>query len=163
MRAPRGFKTAAVKEGAAEPPTPDPEQTSKCRRRNPEFEVALGARIRATRIAAGMSQAALGVAVGVSFQQLQKYEQGKDRVSASSLQGIAAALGVHPGSFFDGDVATPSSSIPAVKSALRIAERIGRVRDPLVLRRLMALVDVLAGVESGEVEQPTPLAENEAY
>ena len=162
MRAPRRFKTATVKDGAAEPPTPVPEQTSKGRRRNPEFEVALGARIRAARIAAGISQTALGVAVGVSFQQLQKYEQGKDRVSASSLQGIAAALGVYPGSFFDGDVPAPSGSIPAVKSALRIAERIGRVRDPLIVRRLMALVDVLAGVESGEVEQPTPLAEDEA-
>ena len=65
-----------------------------------------------------MSQTALGVAVGVIFQQLQKYEQGKDRVSASSLQGIAAALGVHPGPFFDGDVAMPSGSVPAVKEAL---------------------------------------------
>ena len=94
------------------------EQTSKGRSRNPEFEVALGARIRAARIAAGMSQTALGVAVGVIFQQLQKYEQGKDRVSASSLQGIAAALGVHPGSFFDGNVTMPSGSVPAVKEAL---------------------------------------------
>ncbi len=122
-----------------------PKRTRKGRGRNPEFEVALGLRIRAARVAARVSQTALGAALGVSFQQVQKYEMGKDRVSASTLQGIAAVLGVHPGSFYGDDMPVPVGGLPDVKSALRIAKRIQRIRDPGVVKRLMALVDLLAG------------------
>ena len=96
-----------------------------------------------------MSQGDLGAAVGISFQQVQKYENGKDRIAASTLQGIAAALGVHPGSFFGGNMSAPSGSVPDVKAAMRIASRIQRLRDPGVVKRLMALVDLLA--EEAEV------------
>ncbi len=47
---------------------------------------------------------------------------GKDRVAASTLQGIAAVLGVHPGSFYGDDMPVPVGGVPDVKSALRIAE-----------------------------------------
>ncbi len=131
------------------------------RGRNPEFETALGTRIRAARIAARMSQTALGAAVGVTFQQVQKYELGKDRVTASTLLGLAAALGVHPGSFYGDDMPVPVGGLPDVKSALRIAKRIQRIRDPGVVKRLMALVDILVGTEGDgsdkgvvQVEQP---------
>ena len=100
-----------------------------------------------------MSQTALSAAIGVSFQQLQKYELGKDRVAASTMQALAAALGVHPGSFYGDDVPVPVGGIPEVTSALRIARRIQRIRDPVVVKRLMALVDLLAGTE-GDEEQP---------
>ena len=100
-----------------------------------------------------MSQGQLGVAVGITFQQVQKYENGRDRIAASTLQGLAQALGVHPGSFFD-DTPVPVGKIPDVKSAMRIAERVQRVRDPVIVQRLMALVDLLAGRDSAEVEQP---------
>ncbi len=142
-------------------PTSAPHRQRVRRGRNPEFETALGARIRAARIAARMSQTALAAAIGVSFQQLQKYELGKDRVTASTLHGIAAVLGVHPGSFYGDDMPIPVGGIPDVKSALRIAKRIQRIRDPGVVKRLMALVDLLAGKEGDtgdkgavQVEQP---------
>ena len=127
-----------------------PKRTRKGRGRSPEFEVALGLRIRAARVAARVSQTALGAALGVSFQQVQKYELGKDRVSANTLQGIAAVLGVHPGSFYGDDMPVPVSGLPDVKSALRIAKRIQRIRDPGVVKRLMALVDLLAGAEGDD-------------
>ena len=76
--------------------------------RDVAFEVAFGQRIRAARVAAGLSQGALGAAVGISWQQVQKYEKGKDRVSASTLQRFAATLGLHPGSFFDADLPAPT-------------------------------------------------------
>lgn len=54
---------------------------------------SLGQKIRTRRVAAGMSQSELGEALGVSFQQIQKYERGVNRVSAVRLEQIAGALG----------------------------------------------------------------------
>lgn len=54
----------------------------------------VGARIRAERTQAGLTQSQLGAAVGVTFQQIQKYERGTNRVSASMLVRAAKALGV---------------------------------------------------------------------
>jgi transcriptional regulator with XRE-family HTH domain len=65
-------------------------------------DVVVGQRIRACRLAANMSQADLGSAVGVRFQQVQKYETGSNRVSASRLWAIADALNVDVTHFFDG-------------------------------------------------------------
>ena len=56
------------------------------------LDTALGARIRNRRKALGLSQSALGAALGLTFQQVQKYERGKNRVSFSKLVGTAHAL-----------------------------------------------------------------------
>src|SRR3984885_6447868 len=60
----------------------------------------VGARIRMQRMVRGLSQTELGKAVGVTFQQVQKYEKGVNRVSASRLQQIANVLKVRPDFFF---------------------------------------------------------------
>ena len=62
----------------------------------------VGSRIRHRRWIVGMSQSDLAEAVGIKFQQIQKYETGSNRVSASRLWGIAEALGVSIDFFFDG-------------------------------------------------------------
>lgn len=62
----------------------------------------LGARIRQRRIALGLSQTQLGATLGVAFQQLQKYESGKNRVSVSALVTLAAALHAKPCELLDG-------------------------------------------------------------
>ncbi len=67
-----------------------------------DVDVFVGARIRAQRVALGMSQTDLGNAIGVRFQQVQKYEAGINRVSASRLWAIADVLGVDISYFFDG-------------------------------------------------------------
>ncbi|QPB24861.1 helix-turn-helix transcriptional regulator (plasmid) [Rhizobium sp. 007] len=57
------------------------------RKRKPDaIDIKVGARIRLQRRAVGMSQSALGAALGISFQQIQKYEKGTNRVGASRLQ-----------------------------------------------------------------------------
>ena len=61
----------------------------------------VGARIRMQRMVRGVSQTELGNAVGVSFQQVQKYEKGSNRVGASRLHQIADALEVTPEFFFE--------------------------------------------------------------
>ncbi|MCV2887022.1 helix-turn-helix domain-containing protein [Ruegeria aquimaris] len=65
-------------------------------------DTVVGQRIRARRMALGLSQADLGRAIGVRFQQVQKYESGANRVSASRLWAIAEVLEVHVSHFFDG-------------------------------------------------------------
>jgi transcriptional regulator with XRE-family HTH domain len=61
----------------------------------------IGQRLRLRRLTLGMSQQALGEAVGVSFQQIQKYERGIDRISSSKLVRLASHLGVPPVYFLD--------------------------------------------------------------
>ena len=61
----------------------------------------VGQRVRLLRMARGLSQKDLADRVGVSFQQLQKYERGANRVSASKLYDLARALAAHPADFFD--------------------------------------------------------------
>ncbi len=74
--------------------------------KNPNFiDILIGKRIRQRRIAMGLSQKELGNYLGVSFQQIQKYEKGFNRVSAGCLLKIAQKLEV-PISFFYADIAT---------------------------------------------------------
>ena len=62
----------------------------------------VGSRLRVRRLGLGMSQTKLGQAIGVTFQQVQKYENGANRVGASNLYKMAKALGIDVGFFYDG-------------------------------------------------------------
>src|SRR6202453_3302339 len=62
----------------------------------------VGARVRMRRLILGMSQGKLGEALGVTFQQVQKYEKGANRIGASRLQQISKILGAPPSFFFEG-------------------------------------------------------------
>ncbi|WP_375671966.1 MULTISPECIES: helix-turn-helix domain-containing protein [unclassified Bartonella] len=74
--------------------------------KNPNFiDILIGKRIRQRRIAMGLSQKELGSYLGVSFQQIQKYEKGFNRVSAGCLLKITQKLDV-PISFFYADIVT---------------------------------------------------------
>jgi transcriptional regulator with XRE-family HTH domain len=67
------------------------------------IDAYIGARMRARRIALSMTQADLGKVLGVTFQQLQKYEKGVNRVSAARLFDICKALGLSLSSMFERD------------------------------------------------------------
>src|ERR1051326_3380144 len=69
------------------------------------IDVEVGQRIRIQRLAAGLSQSELAERIGVTFQQVQKYEKGMNRVGAGRLTMIARVLNVPVGSFFDGPAA----------------------------------------------------------
>ena len=73
------------------------------------IDLLVGSRIRKFRKGRGMSQAQLGEKLGVTFQQVQKYENGKNRVGASRLQMISTALGVPVGQLFTDDAGTSSN------------------------------------------------------
>ncbi len=65
-------------------------------------DIHVGARVRLRRKAMGLSQTQLADSVGITFQQLQKYERGVNRVSASKLYGMAVTLQTSVAWFFDG-------------------------------------------------------------
>jgi transcriptional regulator with XRE-family HTH domain len=72
------------------------------RKSNSELDTFIGARLRMRRLMLGMSQEALGEKLSLTFQQIQKYEKGTNRVSASRLYELAQALDVPVQYFFDG-------------------------------------------------------------
>jgi transcriptional regulator with XRE-family HTH domain len=101
-----------------------------------EIDIEVGRRIRERRIALGMSQTELGRLAGVKFQQIQKYETGANRVSASRLYTIAAALGVPVTHFFEhvpeGDAPvppTPGEELLRDARALRLVRHYMRLPD----------------------------------
>src|SRR5437588_7931801 len=75
------------------------------------IDIHVGARVRSRRIAVGMSQERLAAALGVTFQQLQKYEGAANRISASRLFRIGQALDVPAVFFFDGLRADANSAL----------------------------------------------------
>jgi transcriptional regulator with XRE-family HTH domain len=108
------------------------------RKREP-YDVQVGYRIRALRIARRLSQAQLGQALGVSFQQVQKYEKGVNRVSAGRLQRVAELFEVPTASFFD----RPQRKAP---QADRTFEFLGE-------RGAIQLLQAYAGIRSSGVRQ----------
>lgn len=154
MRVLKSSKSRPSRTAAIEPVMPVSAQRPGNRDRNPGLEASFGARLRAARIAAQMSQGALGGAIGITFQQVQKYETGKDRIAASTLQGLAAVLGIHPASFFGDDMPVPSASTVEVRAAMRMVECLQRIRNPVVVGHLVALIDSLAAIEVTEDTLP---------
>jgi transcriptional regulator with XRE-family HTH domain len=113
----------------------------------------VGTRIRMQRLVAGMSQTELGEKAGVSFQQIQKYEKGKNRVSASRLQQIADALMVPPEFFFHPDpirtIVSASENLAVIQEFTSSPEGIAlsraflKIQDPEIRRRIVHLVEEL--------------------
>lgn len=99
--------------------------SGRARQPNPH-DVYVGGRLRAARILAGMSQEKLGQIVGISFQQIQKYEKGLNRIGASRLQQFAQILNLQPSYFFDG---MPGIEQPAEEAPRMQAEHVRLVRD----------------------------------
>ena len=75
------------------------------------IDVHVGGRIRARRRHLGLSQERLADALGLTFQQVQKYERGANRVSASKLFEVSKTLGVRVGDFFEGMSAEPVNGV----------------------------------------------------
>src|SRR3954470_23935876 len=116
-------------------------------------EKQIGERIAAFRKMRGISQGALGEAVGVTFQQVQKYEKGTNRASAGRLQQMAGVLGVPLISFFD-DVAGEDGPVPGeILSGLKqpgaadLLRVYTSIRSPELRRSLLQIARELAGTE----------------
>jgi len=134
------------------------------------IDVHVGSRVRLRRTMQGMSQEKLGDALGITFQQIQKYEKGTNRIGASRMQQIAAALKV-PVSFFFEDAPAPEGIVAAgmaeagatsyVVDFLSSPEGIAlnrafvRINNPAIRRKIVEMVRTLAeetGLEEGSPE-----------
>jgi transcriptional regulator with XRE-family HTH domain len=116
---------------------------------NQPVDLLVGARIRLLRKRRKMSQTELGKAIGVTFQQIQKYENGKNRVGAGRLHLVASALNVPIAELFDG-AAESGRALKATKplafdsQALRIAEAFVKIPDKQVRSSLIDLAEAMA-------------------
>jgi len=112
-------------------------------------DVELGKRIRLRRVEMHISQQELGDKLGVSFQQVQKYEKGVNRVVASRLQQIASALDVPVTFFYDdnGKGRTEVESLLFLDSgfSLRLLRAYAAIKDQAIQRRLVSLMETIAG------------------
>lgn len=109
----------------------------------------IGDHVRTRRLRVGLTQEKLGDALGVSFQQIQKYEKGANRISASRLRQIATALDVPVTHFYDAVDGHPDDGGPngaeadrmTTRHGLRLAQAVAKIDDPLVRERIIALVE----------------------
>jgi transcriptional regulator with XRE-family HTH domain len=121
----------------------------------------VGSRVRMRRIMLDMSQTTLGDAVGVSFQQLQKYEKGTNRLGASRLQHIARTLQVPVAFFFDGAPQVPSgrardplpspdsfTDFMATREGVALAKAFMRISNIQLRRRIVDLVEQIGETRS---------------
>ena len=132
------------------------------------IDVHVGSRLRQRRTLLGMSQGKLANALGLTFQQVQKYERGANRVGSSRLFDLARVLGVPVSYFFDEMSASTSARSPgrlrgmpelkplvykpdpmAKRETLKLVRAYYRITDARVRKRLFTLVKALPKVDAG--------------
>jgi transcriptional regulator with XRE-family HTH domain len=119
----------------------------------------VGSRVRMRRMMLSMSQEKLGDALSLTFQQVQKYEKGTNRIGASRLQQISHILQVPVAFFFEGapnfgpqqdgsnDAPSPTyvSDFLATSDGLALTKAFMRIKEPKLRRRIVDLVEEIAG------------------
>jgi len=113
-----------------------------------DADIEMGRRIRLRRREKGISQIELARRLGLTFQQVQKYEEGTNRVGAARLHQIAKTLGVDILFFYDGDGKEPDvDSVLVLNSvfSLRLLRAYTAIKDRAVKRRFVILVEMIAG------------------
>ncbi len=132
------------------------------------IDVHVGSRVRLRRTLLGMSQEKLGEAIGLTFQQVQKYERGANRIGASRLFDLSRVLDVPVSFFFDdikgGVVATADSEGGSLteqarprhepdpmmrRETLELVRAYYRILDPQIRRRLFDLTKAIANACGG--------------
>ena len=129
-------------------------------------DVYVGARLRMRRTMLGMSQSRLGELLGVTFQQVQKYEKGTNRIGASRLQHISDILQVPVAFFFEGaphiagmpppaefdEAPSPAyvSDFLATSDGLSLTKAFMRIPDAKLRRRIVELVQQIVGEDKAD-------------
>jgi transcriptional regulator with XRE-family HTH domain len=124
------------------------------------IDAQVGNRVRLRRMLVGMSQEKLGEMLGLTFQQVQKYEKGVNRIGAGRLYQVAHILGVPVSYFYEDVTGQAGESLPANNHAsppvmeflssgegLQLALAFMRIREPRVRKRVIDLIKTLAGSE----------------
>jgi transcriptional regulator with XRE-family HTH domain len=118
-------------------------------------DIEIAKRIRALRLKRGISQSELGGSLGITFQQVQKYERGANRISAGRLQRIAEVLQVPVTFFYSGferNRGKPAPDSAAIEfdflqtgDAMRLVRAYSRITDRSVQLHLLRLTESIAG------------------
>lgn len=124
-----------------------------------EVDRLVGDRIRRRRILMGLTQDQLGESLGISYQQIQKYETGANRVSAGRLYLIANRLEVAPGWFFDPVKSDASSSdfdeLGSSRLLMEFVRSFARISDERLKTVLVSLVRAMAEEEDEGDARPS--------
>ena len=122
-----------------------------------EVDLHVGTRIRQRRSLLGMSQTKVGEAVGLTFQQIQKYERGSNRIGSSRLYEFAKVLDVPVSYFFD---EMPSNALSGQQMSGRGRKGFGEAgtpfeqeKDPLIKRETLELVRAYDKIREGRVRK----------
>jgi transcriptional regulator with XRE-family HTH domain len=126
--------------------------------RNPQpADITVGQTIRLHRLSRGMSQTTLGKKIGVTFQQVQKYESGANRVSASRLSLIAQVLGIPLSMLFEGTSpgrVPPKGDTPASlvsnPLAFRLAQAFNQISNKTLRATILQLAETLSATSAPE-------------
>jgi transcriptional regulator with XRE-family HTH domain len=120
-------------------------------------DVQVGRQVRLYRTVAGLSQTQLADAIGLTFQQIQKYERGSNRISASKLVRIADVLGTPVPAFFEGaedSPPTPRDRIMLRREAIELSRAYERIANPKLRDGLMELFRTLGEQLPGPPPKP---------
>jgi transcriptional regulator with XRE-family HTH domain len=118
------------------------------------IDVHVGSRVRLRRTLLGMSQEKLGEAIGLTFQQVQKYERGANRVGASRLYDLSRVLDVPVSFFFDdisSEVAAAAAGEAVPGGAAAVAARYEP--DPMMRRETLELVRAYYRIPDGQIRR----------
>ena len=116
-----------------------------------QIDRQVGESIRARRILLGLTQDQLGEALGISYQQIQKYETGANRVSAGRLAQIADLLETRVGAFFGAaDAPLGEDESESSRLIIELVRNFSRIRDGRVRTNVMSLIRSLGDAESTE-------------
>jgi transcriptional regulator with XRE-family HTH domain len=132
------------------------------RKKEEKIDAYVGARVRMRRLMLGMSQEALGAHLSLTFQQIQKYEKGINRISASRLFGLGRALSVPVSYFFDGleglnnwpehdgmregPAVSPYLYFVSSSEGIQLNRAFLQIEDGTTRRKILAIVEDLARV-----------------
>jgi len=142
------------------------ERTTVAARKPHHIDVHVGSRVRLRRMFIGMSQERLGDQMSLTFQQIQKYEKGTNRIGASRLFQLAEVLNVPVGFFFDGlqtpapagqvaGFAEPNSETYVMdfldsREGVELNRAFVRIKDPKVRKSIVDMVRAMADAEQDE-------------
>jgi transcriptional regulator with XRE-family HTH domain len=123
--------------------------------RSRRIDQYVGERIRLRRTELGLTQERLADALDVSYQQVQKYETGANRISAGRIYEIARKLDVEVGYFFQGLDIDPEHSTPPLehggrqRSAIELVRKFAQITDPEIRAAIAGLVKTIVDREPG--------------
>ncbi|MFQ5346924.1 MAG: helix-turn-helix domain-containing protein [Rhodothalassiaceae bacterium] len=118
-------------------------------------DIHVGKRVRARRLLCGMSQEAFAQKLGVTFQQVQKYERGTNRISASRLYKISMILNTPINYFFE-DLGKRTLPGTMRREGLELIRAFNKIKQPQVRKQILVLLDNLGeNHASGPGASPT--------